>query len=64
MEQEQVKTLLQECKHYQDRMKYWHRKYDQAEEMFELYQEIVRDSVDPETYKKIRTRFMEVNKEE
>ena len=64
MEQEQVKTLLQECKHYQDRMKYWHRKSDQAGEMFELYQEIVRDSVDPETYKKIRTRFMEVSKEE
>lgn len=29
-----------------------------------MEQEIVRDSVDPETYKKIRTRFMEVSKEE
>ena len=64
MEQEQVKTLLQECKHFQDRMKYWHRKSDQTGEMFELYQEIVREIVDPETYKKIRTRFVEVNEEE
>ena len=59
MEQDQVKTLLQECKHYQERMRYWHRKSDKAEELFELYQEVVRENVDLATYKKIRERFVE-----
>lgn len=64
MEQDQVKTLLQECKHYQERMKYWHRKYKQAEEAFEQYQEVVRENVDLVTYKKIMNRFQELSKEE
>lgn len=61
MEQEQIKTLLQECKHYQDRMKYWHRKCNQTGKLFELYQEVVRENVDPATYKKIMNRFQELN---
>ena len=61
MEQDQVKTLLQECKHYQERMRYWHRKSDKAGELFELYQEVVRENVEPATYKKIMNRFQELN---
>lgn len=64
MEQEQIKTLLQECKHYQDRMKYWHRKSDETGKLFEQYQEVVRENVDLATYKKIMNRFQELNDNE
>ena len=64
MEQDQVKTLLQECKHYQERMRYWHRKSDKTEKLFELYQEVVRENVNLATYKKITNRFTEMKDKE